>query len=131
MTSVLLFEFDKIFTLILPPPAKSIRDICFRPLPKLQWVPEALVLWEKVKKQGTPAVLVAFENESLVKDAIYGSGFCPYFDHFIFVEELKGARDDPYEVIMGELGRVYGLCKPYSCRPANLPELNPLKLHCG
>lgn len=114
MISVLLFEFDKIFTLLPQLPINNIQDICFRPLPAIKWHSKAYEVWQEMKKQNIPVILVSYDDEMFIKEAVYSAGLCTCFDRFIFVNELISEGEQPYEVIMKELGRVYGLCKPYS-----------------
>ena len=70
------------------------KEICFRALPNVRFVPLVEDILKHAKGLGIATLLIAYEDESFVKEALYSLKACYYFHKLLIVNEyFKGCAD--------------------------------------
>lgn len=89
MEPVIICEFDKIITTQSKKAVKSLRDICFRPVPNVKFIAGITEKLTELHESGSKIVLVAHENEMFVKESLWHLNACRLFDQILILSEYS------------------------------------------
>lgn len=106
MTQIFIFdEIVEINTKIFP---KNYRELFFRSLPDVHFAHEVPNTLKKNCRKGIRSVLVAYGNETFIKESLLALDACRLFDDIIIAEEQFPLADDPKAAVEQLLRNRYG-----------------------
>lgn len=108
MESVLVFEFEQCVEIYMPKKPVSMRDFCYRPLPDAHFTDHALDILKAARKLHLTTVLVAYGDESLVKEALLSLKACVLFSDFLILDEQADPSCHTRETATRLLKEKYG-----------------------
>lgn len=95
MKPPIVFQFDKIVEICPKKNPVTMREICFRSLPNAHFLPEAEFLLRRCSDLDFKTILIAHENEILVKESLMTLKSCSMFHDILIIDEYISQCNDP------------------------------------
>lgn len=90
MKNDIVYDFDKIITIVPNPPAKNESQACYGTLPRAAYRPGVLKSILEHKLEDRRLILHASGDERIIKEALWVLDACRYFDKIIIDGEWPG-----------------------------------------